>query len=56
MIKEVSEAEERSHSGDESHRAGGSTEDLDGVITFTARKQNSKSLRLSVVEACVVFS
>jgi len=40
VIKEVSEAEERSHSGDECHRAGGSTEDLDGVITFTARKQN----------------
>jgi len=38
VIKEVSEAEERSHSGDESQRAAGSTEDLDGAITFTARK------------------
>lgn len=51
MIKEVSEAEERSHSGDESQRAAGSTEDLDGVITFTARKQTSKSIELSLIEA-----
>ena len=44
VIQEVSEAEERGHSSDDGGaRPGGSSEDLEGAITFTARKQSSKS-------------
>lgn len=46
VIKEVSEAEERGLSSDETGaQAAGSTEDLEGEgvgITFTARKASSK--------------
>lgn len=51
VIKEVSEAEERNISNDETGaQAAGSTEDLDGDgvggITFTARKASSKLIFL----------
>lgn len=46
VIKEVSEAEERNLSIDDTGAQAGSTEDLDGDgaggITFTARKASSK--------------